>query len=801
MMDTVLNIGLNDRTIEGLIGDSGDPRFAYDCYRRLVEMYGDVVMGVSREEVYHPLLEEAKRRRGVSEDHRLPAEDLRALVAAFKAATKTHAREAFPEEPAEQMWGAVRSVFRSWMNDRAIAYRRMYKIPEGWGTAVNVQAMVFGNLGGDCGTGVAFTRSPATGEKGVYGEYLPNAQGEDVVAGIRTPLPVAGDGSGGPCLERDMPGIYAELKAFAARLEAHFREMQDIEFTIMKGRLFILQTRRGERTGLAAVRIAVEMTSDGLISKEEALQRVKAERLNDLLAPTFDPVEKAAALREGRLLAKGLNAGPGAAAGAVALTAEAAARMAAASPRRVVILVRAETSAEDITGMEASAGILTARGGMTSHAAVVARGMGKPCIVGCGGLQFAEDGRSFAAGGRTLREGDSVSIDGSTGEVLLGEIRTSPPEVLRVLVERTLKPSDSRIYRDFETLLSWADAERRLKVRANADTPHDAAVARALGAEGIGLCRTEHMFFAEERILAVREMILAEDAAGRRRALEKIVPMQRLDFIGIFRAMDGLPVTIRLLDPPLHEFLPADADQIRDIAAAMRVRPEDVRARVESLKEANPMLGHRGCRLGITYPEIYEAQARAIFEAACEVSAAGVNAIPEVMIPLVGAAEELRRLEKAVRKVAEEVFARAGRKVDYLVGTMIEVPRAALTAAEVASAAEFFSFGTNDLTQMTWGLSRDDTKNFLPFYVESRVIPEDPFQSLDTAGVGRLVEMAVREGRAARPGLKIGVCGEHGGDPASVAFFHRAGLDYVSCSPYRVPIARLAAAQEALRKA
>jgi pyruvate,orthophosphate dikinase len=799
MMDTVLNLGLNDRTVEGLAADSGDARFALDCYRRLVEMYGDVVMGVSRGEVYHPLLEAAKRRLGVAEDRHLPAGELRVLVGAFKEATLRHAGRPFPEAPEDQLWGAVQAVFRSWTNDRAVAYRRIHKIPADWGTAVNVQAMVFGNLGEDCGTGVAFTRSPATGEAGLYGEFLPNAQGEDVVAGIRTPLPISDDGSSPASLERTMPAIHQELRDVARRLEAHFREMQDIEFTIMKGRLFVLQTRRGERTGLAAVRIAVEMVGEGMIAREEALARVRAERISDVLAPAFDPAEKAAALKAGRLLARGLNAGPGAASGAVALSAEAAVRMGSGAPRRRVILVRAETSAEDITGMEASAGILTGRGGMTSHAAVVARGMGKPCIVGCGALQFAEDGRSFGAGGRVVREGDLVSIDGSTGEVLLGEIRTSPSEILRVLVDRTVAPADSKVYRDFAELMTWADGARRLGIRANADTPHDAAVARALGAQGIGLCRTEHMFFAEERILAVREMILAEDAAGRRCALEKIVPMQRSDFAGIFRAMDGHPVTIRLLDPPLHEFLPVEAEQVRELAAAMGVPAEKVRARVEALKEANPMLGHRGCRLGITYPEIYEAQARAIFEAACEVSAQGVAALPEVMIPLVGAAEELRRLEAPVRRVAEEVFRAAGRRVPYLVGTMIEVPRAALTAGEVAAAAEFFSFGTNDLTQMTWGFSRDDTKNFLPFYVERGILPDDPFQSLDAAGVGRLVETATREGRAARPGLKVGVCGEHGGDPASVAFFHRTGLDYVSCSPYRVPVARLAAAQEALK--
>ena len=800
MMDTVLNLGLNDRSVKGMAAASGDGRFAYDCYRRLMEMYGDVVMGVDRQEVYHPLLEKAKQRRGVTEDRHLSRQDLEELVRVFGEATRNASGRPFPEDPQEQLWGAILAVFDSWSNDRAVAYRRIHKIPGDWGTAVNVQAMVFGNLGDDCGTGVAFTRSPATGQKGIYGEYLANAQGEDVVAGIRTPYPISDDGSGGKSLQAELPSIHGELSGIARLLESHFREMQDLEFTVMKGRLFVLQTRRGMRTGLSAVRIAVEMEEEGLITKAEAIERVPPARLADLLSPAFDLREAEEARREGRVLAKGLNAGPGAASGVIALSADAASRMASKEGGgRSVILVRAETSAEDIVGMEASIGILTARGGMTSHAAVVARGMGKPCVVGCGELEVL-GAAELRLGGRRMKEGDSLSIDGGTGEVFEGTMKTTSSDVLRVLAEGTLKPEQSRVFRDFQKLMGWADGMRRLGVRANADTPHDASVARALGAQGIGLCRTEHMFFAEERILAVREMILSEDEAGRRRALEQIIPMQRSDFLGIFTAMDGLPVTIRLLDPPLHEFLPGDEGAIRELAAAMGVTAERIHSRVEALREANPMLGHRGCRLGLTYPEIYEAQARAIFEAACDAHAEGVNAMPEVMIPLVGVAEELRRLAVRVRAVAEAVFSERGRSLPYLVGTMIEVPRAALTAAEVAGAADFFSFGTNDLTQMAWGLSRDDTKNFLPFYVESRIIPEDPFQSLDQGGVGLLIEIAVQDGRRVKPELKIGICGEHGGDPASVAFFHRTGLDYVSCSPYRVPIARLAAAQEAIRK-
>ncbi len=801
MMDTVLNLGLNDRTVEGLIARTQDARFALDCYRRLIEMYGDVVMGVERQKVYHRLLSDAKKRAGVDEDQRLSAGDLRSVVESYKEATRREAGRPFPEDPHEQLWGAIQAVFRSWSNERAITYRRLNRIPEDWGTAVNVQAMVFGNMGSDSGTGVAFTRSPATGDRGLYGEYLSNAQGEDVVAGIRTPRPIT-DPGGGASLQTEKPEIHAQLTEIASRLEAHFREMQDIEFTIMKGKLYVLQTRRGARTGLASVRIAVDMESAKTITPTEGLLRIDPERIQDLLAPSFDATEKESARREGRIVAKGLNAGPGAASGAVAFTAEAAARMAGSGKaRRDVILAREETSPEDIAGMAAAVGILTARGGMTSHAAVVARGMGKPCIVGCPALEFSEDGRSATLAGRPLREGDAISIDGSTGEVILGGLRTSPSEVIQVLVTGRLSAGDSRIYREFATVMAWADAARRLRVRANADTPEDAAVARSLGAEGIGLCRSEHMFFDVAKIETVRRVILATTERERDSALADLLVMQRADYEGIFRAMDGLPVTIRLMDPPLHEFLPHDRETIASLAQAMGLPAEEVRQRIEGLREANPMLGHRGCRLGITHPGLYECQVRAIFEAACAVAAKGIRAIPEVMIPLVGTANELSLLEGMTRRVAGEVFAATGREVAYLVGTMIEVPRAALTAGEIARHAEFFSFGTNDLTQMTWGFSRDDTKSFLPEYVERRIVPEDPFQSLDATGVGRLVEIAVKEGRAASPRLKIGICGEHGGDPRSVSFFHRAGLDYVSCSPYRVPIARLAAGREAAESA
>jgi len=802
MMDTVLNIGLNDETLEGLIKATGDERFALDCYRRLVEMYGGVVMRVEREH-YHNALEAAKKEAGVKEDRHLSPASLRAVIARYKKITLEQAGKPFPENPTDQVWGAITAVFRSWNGARAREYRRIHSLPDDWGTAVNVQSMVFGNLGEDCGTGVAFTRSPATGDSGIYGEFLPNAQGEDVVAGIRTPQPIRRTaGNDLPSLEETMPEIFAELCSIATRLEDHYREMQDIEFTIMGNKLYTLQTRRGARTGQAAVRIAVAMQREGIISRDEAVSRVDAERITDLLAHAFEPAARQRAVKEGRMIARGLNAGPGAASGRVAFTAEKAFSMASEGKgrqREPVILVRAETSPEDIKGMEASVGILTARGGMTSHAAVVARGMGKPCIVGCGAISIGADGRSFHVGSTVVKEGEFISIDGTTGEVIVGELPTTPSEILRVLVEKDLDPKESRLFQEYEALMSWADAARRLRVRANSDTPKDSRAARLLGAQGIGLCRTEHMFFGADRVVAVREMILAEDEAGRRKALAKILPMQRQDFVEIFRAMKGLPVTIRLLDPPLHEFLPHEKAQIEEVARVMDVSAEAVRERVAGLSEANPMLGHRGCRLGLTYPEIYEMQVQAIFEAACDVAAEGTEVEPEVMHPLVGTFEEIRRLRDMTDTVARRVMKEKGREVGYLVGTMIEVPRACLVAAEIARSAQFFSFGTNDLTQMTFGYSRDDTRNFLPAYVAERILPGDPFQSIDPSGVGRLVEMAVQAGRGVSGKLKVGVCGEHGGDPASVAFFHRVGLDYVSCSPYRIPVARLAAAQAALR--
>jgi len=796
MMDTVLNLGLNDHTVQGLIQKTENPRFAYDSYRRFVQMYGDVVLGLkpkSKDELdpFEVILEEMKKRKNVQYDTELTAEDLKALVKQFKAEIRHKLGKSFPEDPWEQLWGAIGAVFGSWNNPRAIAYRELYNIPEDWGTAVNVQTMVFGNMGDDSATGVAFTRDPATGEKKFYGEYLLNAQGEDVVAGIRTPQPIEK-------LKEDLPDAYRQLEEISWKLDQHYREMQDMEFTIQRGKLWMLQTRAGKRTGFAAFRIAVDMVEEGLITPEEALRRVEPEQLNQLLRPIFDVEEKRRAMADGRLLAKGLNAGPGAACGKVVFNAEDAEAWA----RRLekVILVRMETSPEDIRGMNAAEGILTSRGGMTSHAALVARQMGKVCVAGCGALDIDYVNRRMRVNGKIIREGDFISIDGTTGEVLQGIIKTIPSEILQVLIYKTLRPEQSAIYRKYEELMSWADQVRRLKIRTNADQPDQASIARAFGAEGIGLCRTEHMFFGGDRITAVREMILADDSQGRRHALGKLLPMQRQDFIGIFEVMDGLPVTIRTLDPPLHEFLPHDDKGIREVAEAMKVPFEKVKSRVESLKESNPMLGLRGCRLGITYPEITEMQARAIFEAACEVAKRGITVIPEIMIPLVGHVNELRLQADIVRRVAEQVFKEQGVKVDYLVGTMIELPRAAITADEIAQVAEFFSYGTNDLTQTALGLSRDDAGRFLPYYVEKEILPYDPFISIDEEGVGLLMRIGVEKGRKRRPNLKIGICGEHGGDPQSVKFCHRIGLDYVSCSPFRVPIARLAAAHAVLEE-
>ena len=776
MMDTVLNLGLNDITVQGIIAQSGDERFAYDAYRRFVQMYSDVVMGMDKHVLEH-LLEQKKEERHVHLDTELSAADWKDLVAAFKAAIREELGTAFPEDPMDQLWGAIGAVFGSWMNQRAITYRRLNNIPAEWGTAVNVQSMVYGNMGDDCATGVAFTRDPSTGENYFYGEYLVNAQGEDVVAGIRTPQPInRAKATTLPPMEEVLPECYQQLASIRSILEKHYKDMQDIEFTIEKGKLFMLQTRNGKRTAPAAIKIAVDMVAEGLIDEKTAVKRVAPEQLDQLLHPSLDP--KAVK----NIIAKGLPASPGAVSGLVVFTADEA--ESEAKTGRKVILVRVETSPEDIHGMHAAQGILTARGGMTSHAAVVARGMGKCCVAGCGDIKVDYANQCFTArNGVVVNKGDMITLDGSLGEVMLGAVPTVSPELTG----------------DFGTLMGWVDGIRRLKVRTNADTPHDAKVARQFGAEGIGLCRTEHMFFDAERIAAVREMILAEDVEGREHALAKILPMQKGDFIGLFREMKGLPVTIRLLDPPLHEFLPQEEKDIEELCKTMKVPVNALKYKIETLHEFNPMLGHRGCRLGITYPEIYNMQVKAIMEAACElVKNEGFSIIPEIMIPLIATAKELSVLKQNAVAICDETIARYGVTVEYLIGTMIELPRAALTADEIAVDAEFFSFGTNDLTQTTFGLSRDDAGKFLPFYVDNNILPEDPFVSLDQNGVGKLVKMACELGRSTRPKIKLGICGEHGGDPSSVIFCHNIGLDYVSCSPFRVPIARLAAAHAVL---
>ena len=793
MMDTILNLGLNDVTVEGLIAQSGDERFAYDSYRRFVQMYGDVVMGVrpADDEDHDPfeaLLERKKSGLGITEDVDLGAGDLKALVAEFKAEIKARTGADFPDDPREQLWGAIGAVFRSWHNERAAVYRKLNNIPDEWGTAVNVQAMVYGNMGDDCATGVAFSRDPATGEKRFYGEYLINAQGEDVVAGIRTPKPIEQ-------LKDEMPDAYHQLVQICDMLESHYKDMQDIEFTIQRHNLWMLQCRAGKRTGFSAITIAVDMVKEGLIDEQEALRRVEPDQLDQLLRPVFDVEEKRHAENEGRVLARGLNAGPGAAAGKVVFNAHDAEAWAGRGDE--VILVRIETSPEDIRGMNAASGILTARGGMTSHAALVARQMGKVCVAGCGELDIDYGTRQMRVGDHVIAEGDYISIDGSTGEVIAGAIPTIPSEVLQVLLQKTMSAEESEVYQRYGSLMAWADRIRRLRVRTNADQPDQSATARAFGAEGIGLCRTEHMFFEEDRIDSVREMILADDEAGRRKALARLLPIQRSDFIGIFEVMDGYPVTIRTLDPPLHEFLPHETGAIEQLAAQTGVPVERFQRKLEDLREANPMLGHRGCRLGIAYPEITEMQARAIFEAASDCLKRGIRAIPEIMIPLVGHINELRLQADVVRRTAQAVQDETGVEVDYQIGTMIELPRAALTANEIAEEAEFFSFGTNDLTQTTFGLSRDDAR-FIPDYLHAEIWPEDPFVSIDGSGVGELVRIGVERGRATRDGMKVGICGEHGGDPASVEFCHGVDLDYVSCSPYRVPIACLAAARAAL---
>ena len=794
MMDTVLNLGLNDETVVGLARQSGDERFAWDAYRRFVQMYADVVLGVHaaddvEEDPFRAKLDLLKARRKLSRDCDLSAADLRKLVADYKRLVLEHTGRPFPEDPHAQLWGAIRAVFGSWTNERAVAYRSMNGIPAAWGTAVSVVAMVFGNLGEDSGTGVAFTRDPSTGERRFYGEVLMNAQGEDVVAGIRTPEPI-------DTLAQRSPAAWRELLRIQGVLEAHYRDMQDLEFTIERGKLYILQCRSGKRTGFAAVRIASDLVRESVIDKREALRRVPAEALNQLLQPVFDAAGLRAARAAGRAIARGLPAGPGAASGVLAFTAAAA--LARAAEGKSVVLARLETSPEDIRGMQAAVGILTARGGMTSHAALVGRQMGKVCVVGAGTLTIDARRRTLSVGSSLLREGDWISLDGSSGEVFEGRIATEPSSVMAVLTGKATKKRGGEGWRAFERLMGWADEVRRLAVRANADQPDQCRMAKALGAEGVGLCRTEHMFFGEHKIDCVRAMILAETAEDRAAALARLLPLQRADFEGILEEMAGFAVTIRTLDPPLHEFLPHTATEQRALARQLGLSLAKVRARVESLEEQNPMLGHRGCRLGISYPEITAMQARAIFEAALAVKAR-TRRTPkiEVMIPLVGTPREFELQAAVVRETAELVFKEHRGRVPFLVGTMIELPRAALVAGEIARSAEFFSFGTNDLTQTTLGISRDDA-GFIPMYVEREVWERDPFQSIDVAGVGRLMHLACSEGRAARDGLKLGICGEHGGDPRSIQFCEKLSLDYVSCSPLRIPIARLAAAQAAL---
>ncbi|WP_298544894.1 pyruvate, phosphate dikinase [uncultured Porphyromonas sp.] len=797
MMDTILNLGLNDTVVDGLARKSDNERFAWDSYRRFVQMYGDVVLGmkpVNKDDIdpFEAIIEEVKKEAGVKLDNELTTDHLKDLVKRFKAAVMKATGHDFPTDPYEQLWGAIMAVFGSWMNDRAILYRKMEGIPDDWGTAVNVQAMVFGNMGDTSATGVAFTRDAATGENLFNGEYLVNAQGEDVVAGIRTPQEITIEGSRRwaeragideatrkaqyPSMEETFPGIYAELNAIQHKLEQHYHDMQDLEFTVQEGKLWLLQTRNGKRTGQAMVKIAMDQLRDNLISEEEALLRVEPAKLDELLHPVFDKK----ALKSAKVLTKGLPASPGAATGQIVFFADDAANW--HEQGKNVIMVRIETSPEDLAGMSVAQGILTARGGMTSHAAVVARGMGKCCITGAGGLIVDYKARTVTIDDKVLREGDFISINGSTGEIYEGQVETKAAEM------------DA----DFRQLMELASKHSKLAVRTNADTPRDAAAARAFGAVGIGLCRTEHMFFEDNKIKAMREMILATDTEGRRKALAKLLPIQTEDFKGIFRAMKGLPVTVRLLDPPLHEFVPQTESGQIELAKAMGVEPKVVHDRVEQLHELNPMLGHRGCRLGNTYPEITEMQTRAILGACLDLKKEGVETHPEIMVPLVGVVEEFKQQARVIRETAETLFKEKGDRIDFLVGTMIEVPRAALTADEIAKHADFFSFGTNDLTQMTFGYSRDDVNTFLPIYLDKKIIKVDPFQQIDQSGVGLLVEMAAQKGRSAKPTIKLGICGEHGGDPSSVAFCHRVGLNYVSCSPFRVPIARLAAARAAV---
>jgi len=796
MMDTVLNLGLNDETVVGLAKRSGNERFAWDSYRRFVQMFSDVVLEIGPDPGEHinPFslaLRKLKKRRKVANAIDLEVVDLKALVKSFKAIVLRRTGKDFPDKPADQLWAAIGAVFGSWNNDRAIAYREMHNIPSEWGTAVTVMAMVFGNMGEDSGTGVAFTRDPANGERRFYGEFLMNAQGEDVVAGIRTPEQIEK-------LEKLAPKAYKKLLRIQKKLERHYRDMQDLEFTIENGRLFMLQCRNGKRTGFASVRIAVDMVRERLITKQEALMRIDPEGLNQLLQPVFDPKDIEAAKKSGKLLTKGLNAGPGAASGMVCFHAVDAVALKAKG--HDVILCREETSPEDIRGMQASKGILTARGGMTSHAALVARQMGKVCVAGAGECLIDYKKATMTVNGQVIREGDKISLNGTTGEVLMSALRTSPSAVLRHLFGPGRKKANDTVLA-YEKLMSWADDYRTLGVRTNADQPDQCKTAIAFGAEGVGLTRTEHMFFEGRKIDAVREMILAADQEGRKKALRKLLPLQRKDFEGIFRAMEDRPVTIRTLDPPLHEFLPHEPKQMRKLAKDLGITAKALGAKIASLQEFNPMLGHRGCRLGITYPEITRMQARALFEAACKVAKeTGIMPRPEIMIPLISTAKELELQAAIVHEVAAEVFTKKRFSVPYLVGTMIELPRAALTAGEIAQTAEFFSFGTNDLTQTTYGISRDDGGSFVPEYIDKEIMPNDPFATLDGSGVGRLMEIACADGRRTRRGMKLGICGEHGGDPASIQICQDLGLDYVSCSPYRVPIARLAAAQAAIAR-
>jgi len=791
MMDTILNLGLNDTTVKALAKESGNDAFAYDCYRRFIQMYGDVVMGVQavNENDHDPFeyeLEKLRDEVGVEFDNQLTAENLQELIKRYKALIKKRTNKSFPQDAYEQLWGAIGAVFSSWQNERAILYRQKYNIPAAWGTAVNVQAMVFGNMGEDCATGVAFTRDPANGEKVFYGEYLINAQGEDVVAGIRTPKPISQ-------LKEEMPKAYDELETVRAKLERHFKDMQDFEFTVENRKLYMLQTRNGKRTGLGAVRIAVELNKENLIDQKTALKKIPADSISSLLVAVFDP----AAVKKAKVLTSGLPAGPGAAAGKICFSADKAESVASRGGH--AILCRVETTPEDLRGMIAADGILTSRGGVSSHAALVARQMNKVCVCGASEVKINYAAGTLTIGNKVFKDGDDISIDGTTGDIFEGSVTTAPSEVDQVLSGK-MKAKDSYTYQLFEQVMTWADKHRKLGVRTNADSPEQAAAAVALGAEGIGLCRTEHMFFEGERILHMRRMILASDEKERRSALKKLLPFQRKDFTGLFKAMGGRPVTIRLLDPPLHEFLPNDESSKRELANALHVDVDIISQRVHALHEANPMLGHRGCRLGISYPEITEMQARAIFEAAaaCYKLKNPIKVVPEVMVPLVGFADELKHQVAVIHRVAEEVMKKKQVKFSYLVGTMIEVPRGALTADQIAETAEFFSFGTNDLTQTGLGMSRDDAGSFLGRYKELDIMPQNPFASIDAKGVGQLVEIGAEKGRKTNPKLKLGICGEHGGDPQSIKFFHGVGLDYVSCSPPRVPVARLAAAQAAL---